>query len=242
MSAYMDVTGEGEGKMPGPNGQLKNRREPLYLEDDLSIDLDYFYVPAHYNESLDRILVSHGAIVDRVEKLAYDIVQDYHGHTIHLLCVLKGGSTFFQDLSNALRKFHDYARNDYIPFTFDFVRAKSYEGTDTTGNVKITGCDVSKFAGRHILLVEDIIDTGTTMKRLLPYLMDQVEPASIRVASLVEKRTDRASGFKADYVGFSIPDKFVVGYCLDYNEAYRDLQHIAVVNDVGIEKYKSYDS
>lgn len=88
---------------PAPSGQLPDRREPLYLADDLAINLDHFYVPAHYNDSLDRILVSHGAIVDRVEKLAYDIIRDYHGHTIHLLCVLKGGSTFFQDLCNALR-------------------------------------------------------------------------------------------------------------------------------------------
>ena len=96
----------------------------------------------------------HGSIVDRVEKLAYDINQDYKGETIHLLCVLKGGSQFFQDLQNALRKFHDYARAGHIPFTFDFVRVKSYEGTESTGNVTITGCDMGKLVNKHLLFVE----------------------------------------------------------------------------------------
>ena len=110
-----------------------------------------------------------GSIVDRVEKLAYDISKDYEGETIHLLCVLKGGSQFFQDLQNALRRFHDYTRQHQIPFTFDFVRVKSYEGTESTGSVSITGCDMSKLVGKHLLFVEDIIDTGSKTTFLLPY-------------------------------------------------------------------------
>lgn len=86
------------------------RREPLHLADDLAISLEHYYIPAHYEETLDSLLVPHGCIVDRVEKLAYDITQDYEGKTIHLLCVLKGGSTFFMDLCNAMRKFHNCKR------------------------------------------------------------------------------------------------------------------------------------
>ena len=186
--------------------------------------------------------MSHGSIVDRVEKLAYDINQDYKGETIHMLCVLKGGSQFFQDLQNALRKFHDYTRAGHIPFTFDFIRVKSYEGTESTGNVTISGCDMEKLANKHLLFVEDIIDTGLTMTKLMEHLRKNVRPKSVRVASLVEKRTTRSSGFKADYVGYSIPDKFVVGYCLDYNEAYRDMAHIGVINKAGIEKFEHYDA
>jgi hypoxanthine phosphoribosyltransferase len=150
-----------------PSGQLKSidRRQPYFIDDNFEVKSEHFYIPAHYQDTLQCLLIPHGTIVDRVEKLAFDINQDYHGQTIHLLCVLKGGSTFFQDLCNALRKFHDYARNMYIPFTFDFIRVKSYEGTQSTGNVKITGCDMSKLRDKHVLLVEDIIDTGTTMSR-----------------------------------------------------------------------------
>lgn len=99
--------------------------------------------------------------------------------------------------------------------------------------------DMATLKGKHVLFVEDIIDTGLTMKTLIKYMNDTVEPASCRVASLVEKRTVRSTGFKADYVGFSIPDKFVVGYCLDFNEVFRDLSHLAVINNTGFEKYKT---
>eukprot|EP01038_Epipyxis_sp_PR26KG_P006531 gene6531-8973_t len=211
---------------------MSTRNEPLYISDEVAIDLKHFYIPEHYQETLDSLLVPHGMIINRVEKLAYDITQDYRGETIHLLCVLKGGSTFFQNLCDAIRKFHDYARMNYIPYTFDFIRVKSYEGTDSTGEVKISGCDVTKLTGRHVIFVEDIIDTGLTMTKCLTYMQEHVKPATVKVASLVEKRTSRSCGFKADYVGFSIPDKFVVGYCLDYNEVYRDLVHLAVINEV----------
>jgi len=85
-------------------------------------------------------------------------------------------------------------------------RVKSYEGTDSTGEVAITGCELSALRGKHVLFVEDIIDTGLTMSKLKEYLNSHIEPASVRVASLLEKRTSKSSGFKADYVGFSIPD------------------------------------
>ena len=84
-----------------------NRLEPLYVPDDENIDLKHFYIPAHYQDTLKSMLVPHGVISDRIEKLAHDITQDYKGHTIHILCVLKGGSTFFSDLIEAIRRFHD---------------------------------------------------------------------------------------------------------------------------------------
>ena len=151
---------------------------------------------------------------------------------------------FFPAFSNSrlekLRLFHEYNKCNYIPFTFDFIRVKSYKGTESTGKVEISGADLKKFEGKHLLLVEDIIiDTGTTMSQLVPAL-EAHQPASLKVAtgSLLEKRrTDQSNGFKADYVGFSIPDKFVVGYCLDYNEIFRDLDHICIINDTGISEF-----
>lgn len=87
--------------------EITNRREPYHVEDDVSIPLEHFYIPEHYRDTLSHVLMPHGAIMDRVEKLAYDISKDYKGHTIHMLCVLKGASTFFGDLTMALRRFHD---------------------------------------------------------------------------------------------------------------------------------------
>mmetsp|Transcript_23654 Transcript_23654/g.18097 ORF Transcript_23654/g.18097 Transcript_23654/m.18097 type:complete len:234 (+) Transcript_23654:29-730(+) len=220
--------------------EVGNRREPYFVADDETLPLDHFYVPEHYQDTLSHILVPHGAIMDRVEKLAWDISKDYQGTTIHMLVVLKGASTFFGDLTNALRRFHDYARLNYIPYTFDFIRVKSYENMNSTGRVEIQGCDVSGLAGKHVLFIEDIIDTGLTMSSVIKYLKDQIKPASVRVASLVEKRTVHSCGFKADYVGFSIPNVFVCGYCLDYNEVYRDLKPLAVLNTTGIERFRDF--
>jgi len=96
----------------------------------------------HGTYSLTYSLI--GTIIDRVEKLAHDIMEDYKDVTFHICVVLKGASTYFQDLQNALRRIHEYNRKPYIPFVIDFVRVKSYAGTESTGSVSITGCDVSK--------------------------------------------------------------------------------------------------
>ncbi|KAG5186703.1 phosphoribosyltransferase-like protein [Tribonema minus] len=207
------------------------------LQDDHSYRLADLLIPNHYNGTLQEVLVPGGLIQDRVRKLARDIRADYGCTTIHLVCVLKGGSAFFQDLLRCLRYFHEFNDESYVPFTYDFIRVKSYVGTQSM-DVKITGGDLKRMAGKHVLLVEDIIDTGKSMRALLPVLRKE-GPKSLKVASLLEKRTERSCGFKAHYVGFSIPDKFVVGYCIDYDEHFRDMTHLCVVNQEGIERYRS---
>lgn len=218
-------------------GANSDSRRGIYLGDDATMDKEHFLVPNHYKDYIESVLIPAGLIQNRVEKLAQDIRRDYEGQTLHLLCVLKGGSAFFHDLVGKLRLFHKYNQCDYVPFTFDFIRVKSYDGTQSTGNVQISGADLAKFRGKNLLLVEDIIDTGRTMSKLVP-LLQQYEPASVRVASLLEKRNPQSCGFQADYVGFNIPDKFVIGYCLDYDEIFRDLDHICIINGAGIDKFK----
>jgi hypoxanthine phosphoribosyltransferase len=185
---------------------------------------------------LKNVLLPHGMISDRVEKLAQDIIEDYPSSTPHLLVVLKGGSEFATDLSRCLRRIHLYTPNKHIPFTMDYVRVKSYAGKESTGTVSITGIEMASLAGRDVIVVEDIVDTGLTMQCLLPELKKH-GPTSVRVSALLEKRTAKSSGFKADYVGFSVPDAFVVGYNLDYNEAFRDMPHICIINDAGVHEY-----
>lgn len=220
---------------------IRRRLEPVLIEDNFSISLDHFFVPLHYKDTLDSLLIPHGTVLSRIDKLALDIIQDYKGQTIHLLCVLKGGSTFFHDLCKAITKYHESSGNLHIPYIFDFIRVSSYSGTNSTGEVRITGCDLEKLKGKHVLFVEDIIDTGLTMTKIFEFMKERIVPESVNVASLCEKRTPHSCGFKAKYVGFSIPDKFIVGYCMDYNEVYRDLSHIAVIGSVGIEKFKDSD-
>lgn len=238
-SRKLDSMSQFNSKVLNMNGL---RREPVVIEDKDITSIDHYYIPAHYGGCLESLLVTQGAIRDRVEKLAADIIADYQGETVHMLCVLKGGSTFFQELSSTMGRLHDYSRKTHIPLTFDFVKVKSYDGTQSSGKVQISGCDVASFEGKHLLFVEDLVDTGLTMSELLKHIEATCRPASVRVASLLEKRTSRSCGFKADYVGFSIPDAFVVGYCMDYNEAFRDLRHLAVINDEGIRKFSKSET
>ena len=124
-----------------------------------------------------------------------------------------------------------------------FIKVKSYvddgQGAMKSGDVNIVGmANVEKsLRGKHILIVEDMIDTGRTMQSLLKTVA-KCEPKSVKVACLLRKRTPLSDGFKPDYIGFEIPNKYLVGYALDYNEYFRDLSHICVINNAGIDKYK----
>jgi len=197
-----------------------------YIADGVTYSLEHFSLPPQYKDFLSSVLLPHGLVVDRVEKLAEDIRAAYPDSTPHMLVVLKGGSEFATDLTRTLRRLHTYryapgapssgggaaggaVAIPPLPFTVDYVRVKSYEGTSSTGNVRISGIDMKTLAGRDIIVVEDIIDTGLTMTRLLPEL-GRHGIKSVRVAALLEKRTEKSCGFKADFVGFSVPDAFVV--------------------------------
>ena len=169
-----------------------------------------------------------------------DIHQDYAGKPIHFLCVLKGAHQFFGDVEFFMKRLHRYNGGQSHPYSEDFIKASSYDGDQSKGDVKITGIDLAELKGEQVLIIEDIIDTGKTMDKLLKKIRT-MDPASLKVASLLLKRTEkREVDLHADYAGFEIPDHFVVGYCLDYNQNFRDLDHICVINDKGKEKYKIY--
>jgi len=138
---------------------------------------------------------------------------------------------FYQHLLDALQDLkHGYS--------MEFLRASSYAGTSTTGDVKLLGKELVKkeFENRHVILIEDIVDTGTTINNLLP-LLESLGPKSVHVCTLLEKRLGNGHkpAAKAKYSGFSIPDKFIIGYGLDYNELYRDLKDIWVISQAGID-------
>ncbi|XP_078256850.1 hypoxanthine-guanine phosphoribosyltransferase-like isoform X1 [Rhinoraja longicauda] len=206
-------------------------------DDEKGYDPELFCIPKHYEEDLERVFIPHGLIMDRTERLARDIMKDMGGDHIVVLCVLKGGYKFFADLLDyikALNRNHE----ESLPMTIDFIRLKSYCNDQTAEEVKVIGGDdLSSLAGKNILIVEDIVETGRTMKKLLKVLEGH-KPQMVKVASLLLKRTPRSSGYRPDFVGFEIPDRFVVGYALDYNEHFRDLNHICVISDKGRQKYK----
>lgn len=225
------------------NGTTTNdltKSSAIKIPDDYAgYPLNSFCIPAHYSEDLERILLPCGLILDRVERLARDIAMYYQDQSFSAFCVLKGGYKFFADLLDRVRQYNRFAGHSSVPFSTEFIRIKSYVDGQSTGEVKMIGLDnFDNIRGKNILIVEDIIDTGRTMVALLEHLKEY-EPREIKVASLFIKRTPFSNGYRPDYIGFETPDRFLVGYALDYNERFRDLSHVCVISDVGRRKYAS---
>jgi hypoxanthine phosphoribosyltransferase len=175
--------------------------------------------PGHREEETLRVLISHQRIRTRVRQMAEEIRRDFADGPIHLVGVLKGSVLFLADLARELGG----------EVSFDFISVSSYgKGMDSTGEVKlIKDLDVS-IEGRSVLVVEDILDTGLTLRYLLR-LFEERKPKHLRVAVLLDKVERRIADVKADYTGFEIPNEFVVGYGLDYDERYRNLPDVCVV-------------
>ena len=211
--------------------------DPIRIDEKNTYALDVFTIPRHYHEFLDMILIPKGMIKDRIEKLARDIHRDYNGRSLILICILKGGEKFLSDLSHYLDILNSNDKENSVPFKHDYLKAKSYLNDSSTGTVKLTLSDFSELKGKDVLLVEDIIDTGETMQRIIKELKKH-SPGTIKVASLLVMDTKKSNGYKPDYAGFIIPDLFVVGYCLDYNENFRDLSHICIINEKGKARFK----
>jgi len=162
----------------------------------------------------------------RINVLAKQIAA--HPYRPLLLCTLQGAAPFFQHLCDALQELKK-------GYDVDYIRCSSYEGTASSGSVQIKAGSPSRWVGRHVIVVEDIVDTGTTLEKLLPSIKAQ----SVQVCSLlVKRRGDEGNGgVPVNYAGFSIPDQFVIGYGLDYNEYFRDLRDICVISKQGIAAY-----
>ncbi|MED6290053.1 hypoxanthine phosphoribosyltransferase 1, partial [Ameca splendens] len=166
-------------------------------DEEQGYDLDLFCIPKHYAADLERVYIPHGLILDRTERLAREIMKEMGEHHIVALCVLKGGYKFFADLLDYIKALNRNSDRS-IPMTVDFIRLKSYCNDQSTGEIKVIGGDdLSTLTGKNVLIVEDIIDTGKTMKTLLQ-LLKQYNPKMVKVASLLVKRTPRSVGYRPD--------------------------------------------
>jgi hypoxanthine phosphoribosyltransferase len=171
-------------------------------------------------EMQKEILFSHSVIQKRVQELAAQISGEYTDGELIVIGILKGAFIFMADLIRALD----------IPCKIDFVRVASYgAGSESSGKVVMTKDIETSINGKDILIVEDIIDTGLTLKYLVEWFKER-NPRSLKVCALLDKRKRRKVSFEADYVGFTIEEGFVVGYGLDFNEKYRFSPDIYVIN------------
>ena len=170
------------------------------------------------DQDIQRILVTEGEIRQKIATIGAQISKDFEDKDPVFVGVLKGCFMFMADLMRRVN----------ISCSMDFMAVSSYSGTNSTGAVKINKDLREDIGGRHIILVEDILDSGITLNYLKQYLMVR-QPASISVATLLDKPARRKADIQADYACFEIPDAFVVGYGLDYNERYRNLPYIGIL-------------
>ena len=169
-------------------------------------------------QDIEKVLLSEREITEKVKEIGARISSDFQGKDPIFVGVLKGCFIFMADLMRSVS----------IPCSMDFMAVSSYSGTNSTGAVKITKDLSEDVGGRHIILVEDILDSGVTLNYLKKYLMVR-NPASIHIVTLLDKPARRKAPIHADYSCFAVPDSFVVGYGLDYNERYRNLPYIGIL-------------
>ena len=172
-----------------------------------------------FDNDIQEVLFSEEQLKNRVREIAQQISADYQGKEIMLISVLRGSFVFMADLCRAID----------LPCTLDFMAVSSYgKGTKSSGQVQITKDLSEDISDRHIIVVEDILDSGNTLSYLLKILENR-HPASIRLCTLLDKPDRRVKPVEVHYSGFTIPDAFVVGYGLDYAEKYRTLPYIGIL-------------
>ncbi|MCM1241454.1 MAG: hypoxanthine phosphoribosyltransferase [Roseburia sp.] len=166
-----------------------------------------------------EVLLSEEKINARIREIGEQISKDYAGKSVHLVCILKGGSFFMCELAKRIT----------VPVSIDFMSVSSYgSSSESSGVIKIIKDLDEPLMDKHVLVIEDIVDTGNTLNYLLKLLKDK-GAADVRLCALLDKPDRRVVDIKADYTGFEIPDEFVVGYGMDYDQRYRNLPYIGIV-------------
>lgn len=171
------------------------------------------------HDDILTVLVTEEELKNKVAELGAKISRDYEGKNLLLVSILKGAVVIMADLMRAVT----------IPCAIDFMQVSSYgSGTSTSGLVKIIKDLDADLSGRDVLIVEDILDTGVTLSNLVPMLKLR-NPNSVRICAILDKPSRRKADIRADYTGFTVPDAFVVGYGLDYDEKYRNLPYVGIL-------------
>lgn len=178
-------------------------------------------------KDIQKVLLTQEQIQDRIRELGEELTAEYAGKNPVIVGVLKGVVIFYADMVRQIK----------TPCQMDFMWLSSYAGTDSSGKMLVRQDVTANITGRHVLILEDIFDTGNSLNFTVEHLLSK-NPASLKICTLLDKPDRRKSGItlQADYVGFTIPNEFVVGYGLDYNEQYRNLPFIGVLKPEVYEK------
>lgn len=173
----------------------------------------------YVEQDLDRILYSESTILSRLDEIGWQLSQDYKGKNLTVVAIMNGSIMFMSDLLKRI----------IIPLQIDCWSISSYHGSKSTGNIKFRQHDIVDVNDRHVLLLDDILDSGLTLHTIKNKILAESNASSVKSCVLLSKKVKRTKDIEADYVGFEIENEFVVGYGLDYNEHYRNLPYIAVL-------------
>lgn len=215
----------------------------IVINDDNEIAKSNFLISKQYDDFIEKVIVPRGLILDRIDKLAFDIFRENKNKTIYFLVVMKGAVKFATYLAD---KINEIMNNDIsgstFQYTFEYITISSYQNDKSTGEVKFKVDEnlFQKLKGEHVILVEDILDTGRTLSTFIDFMNKNYTPASIKLAILIQKTnpSNLIYNTNVDYLGFLVPDKFIIGFGLDYNQYFRDMNHICSINENGIKAFK----
>ena len=167
-----------------------------------------------------KVLINEEQINARLDELAKQLMEEYKGKDLMFLCILKGSVFFTVELAKRIKN----------NIQFEFIEVSSYENNESTGKIKLNKDITGSIEGKHVIIIEDIVDTGRTLCFLKEYLL-QKNPASLKICALLDKPSRRIVPVEADYIGFSIENKFVLGYGLDDEQNYRNLNYIGYIEE-----------
>ena len=216
----------------------------IVISNDYEISKSNFLIPKQYDKYIDKVIVSSGLIMDRIDKLAYDIFKENKDKTIYFLVVMKGALKFATYLADKINEIinSDLSGSGFQYF-FEYITISSYQDDKSTGEVKFNVDEglFSRLKNRHVILIEDMLDTGRTLSTFVDFINKYYTPASLKLAILTQKMNIAQLKYNihVDYLGFVVPDKFLVGFGLDYNQYFRDVNHLCSINDEGIKTFKT---
>uniref|UniRef100_A0AAF5Q122 Hypoxanthine phosphoribosyltransferase n=1 Tax=Wuchereria bancrofti TaxID=6293 RepID=A0AAF5Q122_WUCBA len=207
----------------------------ISIPDNTEFKLESFVLPNCYCGDLKSVLIPKGLISDRIKCLAQEIFQATGDKPLIILCILKGSFRFFTELVEELTHARVSCKH---PLEVEFIRVKSYTNSKRSDTLQIIGLlNAKQLENKNVVVVEDIVDSGATMSQLLKTL----EEMGIRqkwTAILLSKRCKREFEVQEDFVAFDVPDEFVVGFGIDYNQKFRDLGHICIMSEAGVERHR----
>ncbi|CDJ64292.1 hypothetical protein, conserved [Eimeria necatrix] len=204
--------------------------DPIAVQDGHLYTADQICIPSTCAGHVKGILIPQGLLRDRIEKMAYDIRKHYKEGELHLLCLLKGARTFFGDLSASIFKQGSLdSSGRSLELFHHYVQISTYRNCAATGQVKFVADQLTCLKGKDVLIVDDVVESGNTYRHVREWLA-QFEPKSVRTVGLLQVRVKGKMPL-VDFVGFTGPTEWFVGYGIDYNDRFREVPHVCVLSD-----------